>query len=161
MSAEIIDIPNTHFFVAFFEDGTRVEQNADDKSEKHPEKNCFYDVLEHQKVSRLVSFVLAGPFDRDRLNEQQLVHTYGVDLRDGHFEVDGVPFFPYRVDREKYTDFQLIYLRTLRHDKPLRFDEESGEMVSAGETVSYLGYTVGFKARYFNSERTIERIIKI
>jgi hypothetical protein len=68
-----------YLFTAEYKDGSLYQQNADDKSVKEPDKrSCYFDVDQ----DNLVGFVLRG---KD--------HTYGVDLRDGHFEVDGVPFF--------------------------------------------------------------------
>ncbi len=106
-----------YLFTAEYKDGSLYEQNEEDRSITEPDKrSCFYDV-DHDK---LVGFVIKGNG-----------HTYGVDLRDGHFEVDGMPFFMHEVNDgvghhiEKLPngravaielkDFRLIYFRRHTH----------------------------------------------
>lgn len=134
-----LETPNYLFFVANFEDGHQIIQDESDVSSFDSSRSQFYDVLEYSKTSPLISFILGN----------QNV-AYGVDLRDGHFEVNGVPFYPYRIDREEYTDFQPIYLRNVRHDRNLE----------TGEIITYLGYTVGFQANKTNGE-SVQHVMKV
>jgi hypothetical protein len=98
-----MEIPNYFHFVATFADGTQIFQNESDVSPTDPQKNCFFDVLERSKTGTLVSFVITDK-----------KHAFGVDLRDGHFEVNGVPFFQHRPEfaDQRYKDFRLVYFRT-------------------------------------------------
>lgn len=115
-----------YFFHAVFKDGTSIVQDKTDTSATNPKKSQFFDVL--KKKSPLISFVL--------LSESQS-HSYGVDLRDGHFEVDGVPFFPFRNDTQQLTNFRIIYLRNNTLD--FTVDREL--------LAHRIGYTVGFQAK--------------
>lgn len=93
-------VPNVLLFTAFFEDGSIIEQNEEDISFIDSEKNCLFDVRERSKQTKLISFVLSG-------------HGYfiGVDLRDGHFEINQIPFHCYRHDLNPYKEFELYYAR--------------------------------------------------
>lgn len=137
-----IILDNYFHFVATFADGSRIYQDSDDRSKIDPSKSQFFDVREYSRLeSPLISFVLTDP-------KQSMI--YGVDLRDGHFEVNGLPFFPYRADREILKDFRVIYFRNVRHDK----------YADTGEVVSYLGYTIGFQAKD-RKGRNVQHIMKI
>ena len=68
-------------------------QTENDKSLKNSEKSSFYDVVD-KEIRR---FWLDGNG-----------HNYLVDLRDGHFEIDGVPF---KMHEEELSDFRIIYYR--------------------------------------------------
>lgn len=137
MSAE-----NFLLFVATFEDGHQIFQNHEDKSEHAEDKNCFYDVLEYQKGTRLISFVLRNQH-----------YTFGVDLNDGHFEVNGVPFFPYRNDREVLHDFRVIYLRNVAVTREVGVD-------FAGDSSFKVGYTLGWQANDA-SGKNVQHIMRI
>ena len=69
-------------------------QNPEDVSITDKTKSCYYDIMD-KKVAR---FWLAGKG-----------HIYLVDLKDGHFEVDGISF---RLHDENLKDFKLIFYRT-------------------------------------------------
>ncbi len=81
-------------FVALYKDGTIYEQNAQDVSVTNPQKSCFYDI----DVPALRAFALYGPDGTE----------YLVDLQDGHFEINEIPFF---LHNEPCSDFRLIYFR--------------------------------------------------
>jgi hypothetical protein len=121
-----MEIPNHFHFVATFADGTQIFQNEEDRSEITPGKNCYYDVMGR---ADLVSFVITD-------GEQ----VFGVDLRDGHFEVNGVPFFQHRPDlpTQAFKDFDLIYSRTLKHEIEANTNEPIRDWISA--------YTIGWKS---------------
>lgn len=87
-----------YLFTAGYKDGTIYQQNVEDKSITEPEKrSCFYDVDQE----KLAYFVLKGDG-----------HEYGVDLRDGHFEIDGIKFFMHEVPLK---DFRLVFFRQHTH----------------------------------------------
>lgn len=85
-------------FTAQFADGSIIVQDADDRSTLDPEKrSAFFDVCEKQKESALVHFKIEGEG-----------HTYAVDLMDGHFEVDGVPF---KMIDGYLPEYRIVYYR--------------------------------------------------
>lgn len=70
-----------YLFEAHFLDGSMIQQTQDDRSAIDPERrSAFYDVA--QRIDEVAYFGI--------WNDQ---HRFVVDLRDGHFEVDGVAFF--------------------------------------------------------------------
>ena len=93
----------TFLFDAVFSDGSFITQNEDDVSLITPGKNCFYDVL--QRIDEVVTFEL---FDHE--------HSYAVDLRDGHFEIDGLLFQAHDPDIRFPPDakFRLVYFKRNR-----------------------------------------------
>lgn len=131
---------NYYYFIATFEDGTQIFQDENDTSTLVPTKSQFYDVLEKGKDSPLQCLVLKG--------ENENLPTFGVDLRDGHFEVNGVPFFQHRFDRETLTDFRIIYYRNVAQT-----------MSSDGTQSTSLGYTLGWQTEL--DGKNIQKIIKI
>lgn len=94
--------PLKYLFTAIYADGSTIVQTADDKSLIEPEKRSqFYDVLKLAEQKQLVAFALKGA-----------EHEYGVDLRDGHFEIDGVSF---RMHETEVYGFELIFFRQHTH----------------------------------------------
>ncbi len=69
-----------YLFEAQFHDGTILQQTQEDTSLIDPSKNAFFDVIQ-----RLEEVDIFGIF-----NDTQ---SFVVDLHDGHFEINGVPFF--------------------------------------------------------------------
>ncbi len=92
-------MPNLKYlFKALFRDNTVIEQSADDNSLITPGKNAFYDVL--KQLENVRAFALYN---------QETNDEYLVDLDDGHFELNQVPF---RLHEEEYlTNIRLIYFR--------------------------------------------------
>lgn len=125
-----MEIPNQFYFVATFADGTQIFQNEADVSPNDPVKNCYFDVLERSKTEQPASFVITDG-----------THVFGVDLRDGHFEVNGVPFFQHRPEfaNQQYKDFQLVYFRTPK----IEIDAKTMEPIRG--TVG--SYTIGWTAK--------------
>lgn len=115
--------PLKYLFQVTYKDGSIYIQNPEDLSVKAPElgKSCFYDI-EQEKVK---SFFLS--------NDE---HTYSVNLLDGHFEVDGVPFFMHP-DRS-LKGFRLVFFRQHTHD----LDARSGRELS-----HVIAYQMGWQAR--------------
>lgn len=91
-----------YLFECHFNDGTMLQQTQEDISKIAPpedKKSAFYDVK--QRMDDVIVFGLVNDH-----------HTYVVDLRDGHFEIDGVPFNVH--DGENFpvgAKFRLIYFR--------------------------------------------------
>ena len=141
MAQQVIQLANVFRFVATFADGTQIAQNEEDVSPMDETKNCYFDVLQRTANNDPpVCFVITDG-----------TRVFGVDLRDGHFEINGLPFFLHKPEmpHERFTDFQLLYYRDVRQEvlasangaAPLR------AWVSA--------YTIGWTT-VFNGE-TIER----
>jgi hypothetical protein len=109
-------------------DGTVIQQTPEDVSKVDPTKSAYYDVCQ-----RLSDVVVFGFFNDD--------HSYLVDLRDGHFEVDGTVINVHtEEDLELMPDqkFELVYFR--RH---VHVTAVGGEIpVELSHTVAYhLGWT--------------------
>lgn len=125
-----------YLFTAEYDDGSTYEQNAEDVSVKEPEKrSCFFDIDQE----RVVRFTLKGEG-----------HTYTVDLTDGHFEVNGVPFKMHEEDH--LDDYRLIFWRRHRHS--FNVGAEKNEELSH-ETV----YRVGWQATFKGEKR--EQVMQI
>ena len=84
-------------------------QTPEDVSRTNPKKSAFFDVMD-KKIER---FWLTGEG-----------HKYLVDLRDGHFEIDGLPF---KLHEEDLSDFRIIYFR--RHTLELSGTTEVGHKI--------------------------------
>lgn len=104
-----------YLFTATFADGSTIEQTPEDVSARDPIRSCFFDVLETGRERGLVAFVLRGDG-----------HEYGVDLRDGHFEIDGVKFFMHEKPEAGY---ELIFFRQHTHSFNLNQEEIAHEVV--------------------------------
>jgi len=87
-----------YLFECILNDGTIIKQTPEDQSPTDPTKSAFYDV--ELRIGEVMFF---GVFSSE--------HSYVVDLRDGHFEIDGVPF---QIDGVVSPDLQLIYFRRQR-----------------------------------------------
>lgn len=101
-------LPHIFSYTATFEDGTQIVQNHHDedgdKSLTKENGTRFTDIQAKEKESKLLCFVCH--------NEN---YSFGVDLRDGHFEINGIPFFQHRPELgEPYKDFRVVYFRTIR-----------------------------------------------
>lgn len=91
-----------YLFVAEFADGHRILQTPEDKSEQDPSKSEFYDVMEYEKKSPLIKFSI-GHTSEDKWAV--------VDLVDGHFEINGHPFYLHLNLPSKEPKFRIIYFR--------------------------------------------------
>lgn len=97
-----------YLFTVKYKDGSFYHQNAEDRSATEPDKrSCFFDV----KQDEVATFTLEGEG-----------HTYSVNLIDGHFEVNGVPF---AMHEEALSGFRLIFFRQHTHN----FIAGSGEEI--------------------------------
>lgn len=113
-------------YTAFYEDGTTINKSPNDVSFVDQTKSGFFDVLERSKNVKLISFVL---YNNDL--------TWGVDLRDGHFELNGIPFFQHKAQDQNVEDFRLIFYQTSQR----HFDMTSGKDLGGG----VLCYTLGWQ----------------
>lgn len=102
-----------YLFTAEYKDGTSYAQNAQDVSVLYPEekKSCYSDL----RLSQIKRFWLTLNPEWQAQHPDAVSHTYLVDLEDGHFEIDGIPF---RMQQqiEELSDFQLIYTRRHTHN---------------------------------------------
>src|SRR3990167_2973956 len=104
---DITPIPLSYLFVATFKDGFQLHQTLEDKSVIASGGSAYSDVLEYEKKSPLRCFILL------QIGENgEFIHSYGVDLEDGHFEIDGVPFKMYE---GWVKDLRLIFFRQHTH----------------------------------------------
>jgi len=115
-----------YLFKVTYKDGSTYEQNTEDKSVIKGQGSSFSDV----KQDEVAVFSLVGE------------HTYSVFLDDGHFEVDGVPFFMHEhssTDNEQnkggLRDFRLIFFR--RHTHNFNKENKTGEVVSQDHEIVY------------------------
>jgi hypothetical protein len=138
-----VDIQHTYSFTAVYEDGTIIEQNETDTSERVEGKSRFTDVLDKENESKLVSFVIHN-------NEK----SFGVDLTDGHFEVNGIPFFQHRPELVNYKDFRIIYFRTVQRVYNVQTHDEVSSLATA--------YTIGWQVTHIgeNVQKTITALIQ-
>lgn len=134
-------IPLKYLFTATFADGSMIVQTPEDKSLIDPEKRSqFYDVLQMAERQQLISFVLKGEG-----------REYGVDLRDGHFEIDGVAFRMHEDDT--LGGFKLIFFRQHTHSF-LQTREKDTEV--SHDVV----YRMGWQTQTFKEEN-YQRVMQI
>ena len=89
-----------YVYTVVYRDGSVYQQNLEDKSALHPTGSCFADL----DLPNIRTFTLVG-----------VGHRYTVDLTDGHFDIDGVPFCFH--DRSvKLPDLQLWFFRRHTHE---------------------------------------------
>src|SRR4051812_41703280 len=100
-----------YLFECHFTDGSIIFQTQEDVSTVDPTRSAFYDVV--QKLDAVEVFGL--------VNDQ---NTYAVDLRDGHFELNGVPFEVHSgTQLPPDCVFRLIYFRRCRHTVTMGYSE--------------------------------------
>ena len=97
-----------YLFVVEYKDGTTYEQTQEDVSLTDPLRSCFFDV----KQDEVLRFYLVSAED-----------VFCVDLSDGHFEVNKVPFFMHDAG-SGLKDFRLIFYRQHTH----QFNMEKREL---------------------------------
>lgn len=134
-----------YLFEADFANGTTYYQGGDDESLTQPADaegnipSAYRDIQD--RMDEVTRFHLVGPAGR-----------YTVDLTDGHFEVNGVPFYVERPD-VPITDIQLQYLRYTNIDSTIEatadkagiFNFKAAKEVRRAHYVSR--YVIGFTAK--------------
>jgi hypothetical protein len=130
-------IAHTHLFVAEYKDGEQYEQGQLDQSLQDENKNAFYDIFYQpiKPLADLIRFSLIGKY-----------HKYTVDLTDGHFEIDGVPFKQHEEDF--LTDFRLIYFRRHQVDTVVG-GEQDGQVTDSFEY--HLGWQATHQGKNYQS----------
>ena len=92
-------MPLKYLWTVIYKDGSVMGQSSNDLSRTDSSRSAFFDIQQ----DRVKCFILKG-----------VKHTYSVDLIDGHFEVNGVPFrFHERL--VKLTNIRLIFFRRHTH----------------------------------------------
>jgi hypothetical protein len=104
-------------FECHFSDGSSLKQTQEDVSATVKTKSAFYDVV--QRLDDVVSFGLIGEG-----------HTYAVDLIDGHFEIDGLPFNVQdpRTTLDPDAKFRLVYFRKVQRHFNQEFEQQGVEI---------------------------------
>ncbi|TAK94512.1 hypothetical protein EPO05_06280 [Patescibacteria group bacterium] len=91
-----------YLFGCRFSDGTEYFQSLDDVSVFDARRSAFYDLCQHAENGDSLCDENGSCLVRDDIEYFALIGEdegrkpgamYAVDLRDGHFEVDGRPFF--------------------------------------------------------------------
>jgi len=103
-----------YLFIAEYEDGSTFLQPEDNKCKDHDDTAKWNPSA-------------FGDIDQDRLVKFHLVgegHKYTVDLTDGHFEIDGVPFVATEQNFYVTNPLRLVYFREVRKE----FDQNMVEM---------------------------------
>lgn len=118
-----------YLFEAEFEDGTIILQTPADQSKLEPTKSEFYDVLQKEKTSPLTRFALSG-------DGKYLL----VDLRDGHFELNGVSFEAHETMPDCIR--QLIFYR--KHEAKTNVRMKDTAVLGVVDQIT--GYCIGWQA---------------
>jgi hypothetical protein len=101
-----------YLFGCRFADGTVVNQTPADVSSIDPQRSEFYDVLQTAESSPVRQFWLKGDDT-----------TLLVDLTDGHFELNGIPFKAHETLPLEFPDYRLIFYRQHKHQFNLDKEE--------------------------------------
>ena len=124
-----------YLFTVQFKDGSVYEQTEEDRSLVEPEKrSAFYDVA--QRLDEVHTFTLKGEG-----------HEYMVDLTNGLFAIDGVPF---RMHEEKLENYKLVFFRQHTHTYQADTREEIDHQIV---------YRVGWQAKD-KDEKNVERVMQ-
>lgn len=127
-----------YLFKIEYEDGSVFEQPADDKSTIEPEKrSSFFDALKIGETKKMVRFELheCSMIPGHKLQGGDM---YAVDLVDGHFEVNGTPFF---LHEQPIKDLRVIFFR--QHTHTYRISES--KTVQGGTTRKELEHNIVYR----------------
>lgn len=126
-----------YLFIVEYKDGTIYEQNLEDKPVIKTTGSSFSDV----RVEDVKKFYLVGA-----------EHSFCVDLSDGHFEVNNIPFYMHD-QGIGLKDFRLIFYRQHTHNVNIGAD-------SFKELSHEINYCIGWQT---NDEKgnNIKRIMEI
>lgn len=110
-----------YLFSAQFKDGSVVKQTSEDVSSTDPLRSAFYDVA--RRIDEVDSFHL---YNAKR--------SYTVDLKDGHFEIDGCHFAAQPVSSPQAMPeggkYELLYFRDVTRHFNIEPDAEKPESTS-------------------------------
>ena len=133
-----------YLFQVEFKDGTRYEQAPEDKSLTKDTGSAFSDIVDC--LHEIKTFALVD-FEND----------YLVDLTDGHFEINGVPF---KMHEYEITDLKLVFFRRHTHDFDTTYDNNSGEQIDMKEKSHRVVYRMGWETHTADGKK-LERIMEI
>ena len=122
-----------YLFTAEYKDGTIYKQNPEDVSISDKKRSCFFDV----KQEELRKFSLCGQGN-----------IFSVNLEDGHFEINNVPFF--LEEHIEGREYRIIFWREHTHTLNPATREETHKIV----------YLLGWQTNGENG-RNIQRILRI
>jgi hypothetical protein len=105
-------MPLKYKFYAAYNDGSLFIQNDEDVSVNDPARSAFSDV----EQERLEAFALVGED-----------HIYAVDLTNGTFVIDGVPFRMH--EEQNLRGFRLIFFRRHTHTINAQYKELTHQIV--------------------------------
>ena len=141
------DNPMKYVFVVEYLDGSTFVQNDKDVSAIDPARSAFFDVAQDQ----VKTFSLWGDD-----------HAYLVDLRDGHFEVDGVTFKMHEPN-EALPPFRLIFFRRHRHQMTAHLQmnsQRTWEQTQREPETHEIVFRMGWQALNARGEN-IQRVMEI
>lgn len=124
-----------YLFVAEFTDGTKIEQNPDDKS-KLGGRNCYSDVLYWlREGKRLRRFSLVG--------DNNIIF---VDLYTGIFNVNGLDLL---LESEKLPalpdHFDLLWFHQVTRNQNVTYEKKTGEIVKKEDLPEFREYFIGWE----------------
>jgi len=129
-----------YLFEALYNDGTSLRQSQDDVSSVDPTRSAFFDV-DH---SKLLHFRL--------VRQESPVCFYAVDLRDGWFFVNGLPF---RMHEYPVTNIRLIFFRRHTHNFNANSDGTPGE-----ETDHRVVYRLGWQGNDYEG-KNVQHVMEL
>lgn len=128
-----------YLFTCRFTDGTAIQQTQEDVSVADSTRSAFYDVV--QRLTEVETFTLI----QQRSGRQ---HSFSVDLRDGHFEIDGVPFFSQAEELPSVPkSYRLIYFHRHQH-RVIQGQAMTGD---ASSVVFHIGWQATIDGKNFQS----------
>ena len=95
---------HAYLFTCRLNDGTIIQQTQEDVSQEDTTRSAFFDVV--QRIEDVETF---------SIKKYDAPHNYMVDLRDGHFEIDGIPFQVSSEELPGEAKFRLIYFHRHQH----------------------------------------------
>ena len=134
-----------YLFRAKFADGVIIKQTPEDQSKdkENPFKSAFYDVLEHEKVSPVVSFEL-----REAGVPSLVGDRIEVDLKTGVFKINFVEVNIADQNFEPQAPLKLIYFRETRLDTFV--GNNTGE--TKGSDFYINRFFIGWETTYLNKK---------
>ena len=128
-----------YLFQVEYRDGSTFKQSAEDVSAADPKRSAFFDVRK-EEVKRF-TLVGGGLLIKDKLT---------VDLTDGHFEVNGTPFFMHD-SATALKEMELVFHRQHTHHV---------NAASFVETAHIVHYCIGWRAKDEKGSE-IKRVMEI
>lgn len=111
-----------YLFAAEFLDGSRLEQTPEDVSSANAKRSAFYDLCQRNEYGDVLQDEAGLALVRDDIAYFGITdgeRFFVVDLRDGHFEVNGIWFRPEPVAHPEIPAggrYRLLYFRDHQQD---------------------------------------------